>query len=244
MTYAPVSTRIDVILTPYRDGIEASINVTIGNISETMGFDRIPTPFMAGDTPSGSYAAYVVAEAFRQANPRIDVAIQNVGGVRTQFLQGPFTVGDAVKALPFSNTVVMLDMTGSEIKKVSNESAYYSLSSGSTGAFPHAAGLRYDVNLRGAENEIITNIEVQDFETGSWSVLDENGVYTVSTNSFTALGKDNYLTFKTVRDADPGKYEDTYIKYFVPLKEYIEKLPGQTLQAIDPELYCLKSVNE
>ncbi len=243
LTFAPVSDTVEKVIAPYRAKIEASMAVTIGTIAETMGFERIPTPFATGETPSGSYAAYVVAEAFRQANPRIDFAIQNAGGVRTEFLQGAFTIGDAVKALPFSNTVVMLDMTGSEIKKVLNEAAYYSLNSGSTGAFPYAAGLRYDANLSGAEGEIIVNVEMQERATGTWSALDDNGVYTVSTNSFTALGKDNYLTFKEVRDADPGKFEDTYIKYFVPLKEYIEKLPGQTLQPLDPDRYCLKSVH-
>jgi len=242
LALAPVSDTVENIIAPYRAEIEASMAVTIGTIAETMGFERIPTPFAAGETPSGSYAAYVVAEAFRQANPRIDVAIQNAGGVRTEFLQGAFTVGDAVKALPFSNTVVMLDMTGREIKNVLNEGAYYALNSGSTGAFPYAAGLRYDVNLSGAEGEVIVNVETQDRAAGTWSALDDAAVYTVSTNSFTALGKDNYLTFKTVREADPGKFEDTYIKYFVPLKEYIEKLPDQTLQALDPNLYCLKSV--
>jgi len=244
LVFAPVSARIDAMLTPYREEITASMGKVIGTVSETMGFNRIPGVFKAGDTPSGSYAAFIVSEAFRQTNPKIDFAIQNAGGVRTQFLQGPFTVADAVKALPFSNTVVMLEMTGKEIKKVLNESAYYSLNSGSTGAFPYAAGLRYDVDLGGAEGAIITNIEMQDRATGVWSALDDATTYTVSTNSFTALGKDNYLTFKTVREASPDNFEDTYINYYVPLKEYIEKLPGQILKPLDAASYCLKSVKE
>lgn len=69
-------------------------------------------------------------------------------------------------------------------------------------------------------------------------------MYTVATNSFTALGKDNYLEFEAVREADPTKFEDTYITYFVPLKEYIEGLPNRTLSPVDEEEYCLKSVTE
>ena len=153
-------------------------------------------------------------------------------------------MGDAINALPFSNTIVMLDMTGTQIKKVLNEAAYYSLNSGSTGAFPYAAGLRYDVNLSGGENEIIINIDMLDSNSGSWVPLDENQTFTVGTNSFTALGKDNYLTFKTVRDADPTRFEDTYINYYIPLKEYIEGLPDKTLPPLNPETYCLKSVQE
>jgi 5'-nucleotidase / UDP-sugar diphosphatase len=241
---APISARVDAMLTPYRDEITASMGKVIGTVSETLGYNRVPGVFKAGETPSGSFAAYIVSEAFRQTNPKIDFAIQNAGGVRTQFLQGSFTVADAVKALPFSNTVVMLEMTGKEIKKVLNESAYYSLNSGSTGAFPYAAGLRYDVDLSGAEGAVIINVEMQERATGVWSDLDDPTTYTVSTNSFTALGKDNYLTFKTVRDAAPDNFEDTYIKYYVPLKEYIEKLPNQVLKPLDINSYCLKSVKE
>lgn len=244
LTYAEQSKEMESLLDPYREEIEAMKNEPIGTIAETMGFNRIPKPFGRGETPTGSYAAYVVSEAFRQTNPGIDVAIQNAGGVRTELLEGPFTVGDAIKALPFSNTVVMLDMTGREIVDVLNQAAYYSLHTGSTGAFPYAAGLRYDVYLNADEGEVIRNVEVKDRETGSWSQIDMDTVYTVSTNSFTALGKDNYLEFKKVRDEDPTAFEDTYITYYVPLKEYVEDQPNDTLQPIDPAQYCLKSVNE
>jgi 5'-nucleotidase len=138
----------------------------------------------------------------------------------------------------------MLDMTGAEIVQVLNEAAYYALNSGSTGAFPYSAGLRYEVNLSGGEGQVILNVDVQDRATGAWSPIDDDTTYTVSTNSFTALGKDNYLTFKTVRDADPTKFEDTYINYFVPLKEYVEDLPAKTLTALEPQDYCLKSVRK
>ncbi len=242
LRYAPVSPKMEEILTPYRNEIEERKNEQIGTVAATMGYNRIPTVFKAGETPTGSYAAYVVAEAFKQANPRIDVAIQNSGGVRTQFLEGKFTVGDAIQALPFSNTVVMLDMTGQEIVRVLNQAAYYALNSGSTGAFPYSAGLRYDVNLSAGDGKVITNVDVQDRASGRWSKIDSEKTYTVSTNSFTALGKDNYLEFAAVRDADPGKFEDTYILYYVPLKEYIEKLPNSTLQPLNTDNYCLKSV--
>ena len=242
LTTAPVASRVDSILTPYRAEIEAMRDTPIGTISTTMGFSRIPTPFEAGETPSGSYAAFVVSKAFRLTNPKIDVAIQNAGGVRTELLEGPFTMGDAIKALPFSNTVVMLDMTGEEIVRVLNQAAWYALNSGSTGAFPYSAGLRYDVNLSGGESSVITGVEIQDRDSGVWSPIDTRATYTVATNSFTALGRDNYLEFKAVRDADETKFQDTYVNYFIPLKEYVESLPNQTLPAVDESEYCLKSV--
>lgn len=251
LTLGNVDPEVDELLTPYRDQMDASLDQVIGTISETMPNTRIPGAFAAGETPAGSYAAQVVSDAFKSTNPAIDFAIQNSGGVRTTFLPGEFKVRDAILALPFSNTIVMIEMTGADIRKVLNEAAWYSLTSGSTGAFPYASGLRYDVNKTLAdpgktpeECAVISNIDMLDRETGFWIALDEARTFTVATNSFTALGKDNYLTFKTVRDADPTAFEDTYITYYIPLKEYIEGLPGQILPALDPETYCLKSVQE
>jgi 5'-nucleotidase / UDP-sugar diphosphatase len=233
---------VEALLEPYREGIEAIKIEPIGTVEATLGNTRIPEPFAAGATPTGSYAAFVVAQAFRDTNPAIDVAIQNAGGVRTEFLSGAFTVGDAINALPFSNTIVMLDMTGASIVKVLNQAAHYALNSGSTGAFPYAAGLRYDVDLKGAEDAVILNVEVQERATGAWGPIDPERVYTVATNSFTALGRDNYLEFAAVREANPAGFEDTYINYFLPLKQYIQRLPGGVLPPVDVAEYSLKSV--
>lgn len=174
LTLADVDQGIDALLTPYRNQMDAAMGVPIGTISETMENTRIPAAFAPGETPTGSYAAQVICDAFLLTNPKIDVAIQNAGGVRGPLLQGDFTIGDAITILPFSNTVVMLDMTGAQIRKVLNESAYYALNSGSSGAFPYAAGLRYDVVLSGAEDGIILNIEMMDAGTGSWVPLDDH----------------------------------------------------------------------
>ena len=233
---------VEALLEPYREGIEAIKVEPIGTVEVTLGNTRIPEPFAAGETPTGSYAAFVVSQAFRDTNPAIDVAIQNAGGVRTEFLSGAFTVGDAIAALPFSNTIVMLDMSGASIVKVLNQAAHYALNTGSTGAFPYAAGLRYDVDLKGAEDAVILNVEVQERATGAWGPIDPERVYTVATNSFTALGRDNYLEFAAVREANPAGFEDTYINYFLPLKQYIQRLPGGVLPPVDVAEYSLKSV--
>lgn len=243
LTLAKKSQTVEDIINPYQMEMQSSLETVIGTISTDMSADRIPTPFAEGEEPTGSKAAFVVAQAFASANPRIDVAIQNVGGVRSEFFEGEFTISQAITTLPFSNTVVMMDMTGEEIIAVLNQAAYYSLNSGSSGAFPAAAKLRYDVFLSEEEGKVIQNVEVQNDE-GLWSDIVLSDMYTVSTNSFTALGKDNYLEFEKVREKATANFEDTYINYYVPLKEYIEGLPNKTLPPINLNDYCLKSVTE
>jgi 5'-nucleotidase len=241
---AEVDSVIENLIAPYREQMVAKQTEVVGTITADMSNTRIPTAFAAGETPTGSYAGQVVADAFKNTNPAIDAAIQNAGGVRATLLAGEITMAQVIEVLPFSNTIVMIDMKGSDIVKVLNEGAYYSLNSGSTGAFPYSSGLRYDVNLSGGEYEVITNVEIQDRTTGEWSAISDDTVYTIATNSFTAQGKDNYLTFAEVREEDPTVYEDTYILYYVPLIEYIDSMPDNILPALDTAGYCLKSVTE
>ena len=46
-------------------------------------------------------------------------------------------------------------------------------------------------------------------------------MYTIVTNSFTAGGKDGYVTFKTVQD-QRGKGVDTYLDYAMSYVKYVE----------------------
>ncbi|KAF0807640.1 5'-nucleotidase [Alcanivorax xiamenensis] len=233
------------ILTPYKAEMESFKQETLGDVVQYMPFERIPTPFQAGETPTGSYAAQVVADAFLTYLPKADVAIQNAGGVRAPLEDGAFTVADAYNILPFSNTVVTIDMTGTEIVKVLNEALDYAQGiSASTGAFPYSANLRYDVVLGAPAGTGIQNVEVRD-ENGNWSAIGGNATYSVATNSFTGLGKDGYDTFGEVREARPEAFENSDVAYVVPLLEYFrEELPDNTLPALDPNLYCLKSVTQ
>lgn len=236
---------VDAILAPYKQELESFKQSQLGNVTETMSFTRIPTAFAAGEQPSGSYAAQVVADAFLYYLPKADVAIQNAGGVRAELHQGKFTVADAYQILPFSNTVVTVDLTGAEILQVLNEALEYAQGiSASTGAFPYSSHLRYDVVLNAPAQQGIKNLEIKHRTTGHWHPIDLQALYSVATNSFTALGKDGYLTFGQVREARPEAFEQSDVVYAVPLLEYFrEVLPNQTLPPLNWQEYSLKSVS-
>lgn len=237
-------TAVNDIIAPYKESLEAYKQVELGSVTQTMPFTRIPTDFIVGQQPSGSYAAQVVADAFLTYLPKADVAIQNAGGVRSEFTSGVFTVADAYTILPFSNTVVTIDMTGAQIIKVLNEGLSYAQGiSGSTGSFPYSSHLRYDVFLGAAEQQGIRNVEIKDRATHQWSDIEINAVYSVATNSFTALGKDGYLTFADVRAANPAAFEESDVVYVVPLIEFFrDELENNVLPVLDTGEYCLKSV--
>jgi 5'-nucleotidase / UDP-sugar diphosphatase len=84
-------------------------------------------------------------------------------------------------------------MTGTEIIEVLNSAASFALI-GSTGAYPYASGLRYDVDGKNLETPI-SNVEVNIRLEGDWIPIVDSDIYTVVTNSFIAAGLDGYVTF-------------------------------------------------
>lgn len=238
---------VEEIITPYREAVKAKMEIVIGSVTETLSYERIPKPFADIKDANGSYAAQVVADSFLYSLPYADIAIQNAGGVRTNFLQGEYAMADAYTMLPFSNTITTLKLTGEEVSNALDDAIRYSQGiSQSTGAFPYSSHLRYDVYLNAGDGvKSAYNVEIKDKKTGVWSPIDMKKTYVVVTNSFTALGKDGYVTFSKAIERDPNIKTETYIEYAVPLIELFTKhLNGGELVKPNANDYCLKSVKE
>jgi 5'-nucleotidase len=84
------------LLRPYLNKTEEEKNRVIGQ---------------AEQSPLGN----LVADAIRKAAGS-DVALVNAGGIRTSIEQGPITYGGVFQAVPFDNTVAVVQMTGAELK--------------------------------------------------------------------------------------------------------------------------------
>jgi len=256
------SSEIDVIINPMKTEIQAKMMEKIGTVAAYLPFDRIPEPFddIIG-TPNGSFAGQVVADAFLHLAPTADMAIQNAGGVRAAIPAGDFTMATALTVLPFSNTIAIIRITGDEIINVLDEAIRYAHGpSGSTGSFPYASHLRYDVwvtplNVSADSPARVAymdatikrayNVQVKDRVTGVWGPIDPLKEYTVVTNSFTVLGNDNYLAFKRAIDNDPDVVIDLNVQYAVPLIDYVRELgdSGKSLE-FDQDNYCIKSAKD
>ena len=247
LTEGKTDPAVEEIINPYREAVEKEMRTVIGSVQETLTNERIPEPFSDMKDANGSFAAQVVADSFLYSLPHADLAIQNGGGVRANFLQGDFTMADAYTMLPFSNTITTVKVTGEEISNVLDEAIRYSQGiTQSTGAFPYASHLRYDVYLNADEGvKSVYNLEIKDRKTGVWSPLDMDKTYVVATNSFTALGKDGYVTFEKAIQRDPSVKEETHIQYAVPLVELFTKhLEGGALVRPNADSYSLKSVKD
>ncbi len=232
------------LLATYSEQVNTLKAQVIGEANETLEHNRIPNQAY-NDSPAlplGSDIAPIVSKSFYDLSNRADACIQNAGGVRTPISSGEITMNDAYTLLPFANTLYEIEMYGSEIKDVLEDalSNIYD-NGGSTGSFPYAYALRYDIDVTKAKGERISGLEIKDRTTGEWSDIDTTKLYVVVTNSYTAGGKDGYITFGTVQEERPGV--DTYLDYALSFVKYVEAktAAGEKVSKLPAEDHCIKS---
>ncbi|WLQ12730.1 5'-nucleotidase C-terminal domain-containing protein [Hahella aquimaris] len=238
-----VSTTADAIserlLAIYDDEVDTLKQTVIGTVSDNLCLVRWPGESrstlcdVSENYVNGSDISNIVAKAFLTVTPTADIAIQNGGGVRTDIPMGDVTVADAYTLLPFSNTLVTLQMTGQQIVDVLEDALSNTLdNNGSSGSYPYAAGLRFNVDASQAKGARLSNVEVNSRVAGNWSAIDLNATYTVVTNDFIASGQDGYNTFATPYNA--GLYVDTFTEYAQGFVDYVDALTegGKTVDKL------------
>ncbi|MGE5396618.1 MAG: 5'-nucleotidase C-terminal domain-containing protein [Chitinophagales bacterium] len=117
---------------------------------------------------------------------RADIAFQNGGGLRTSIMAGDITVGNIWHIIPFDNTLVLMNMKGSQIVKVLqhgiNNPKYQCL---------QYSGIRVKYNSMLSPDKRVVEVIFPD-----GSILDPQKTYKVVTNDFMAAGGDDYTMFK------------------------------------------------
>lgn len=145
-------------------------------------------------------AAIAYLEAARAHGPA-DVSLINGGGVRTDFpgrdlFADPgftdITVTEVYDALPFRNTLVRLTLSGAQLKTALEDGLDYLVRTpGNTGAYPYAAGLRFDVNLGAPRGSRLSNVQVRS-GAGVYVALDPSATLRLVTSGYLASGGDGY----------------------------------------------------
>jgi 5'-nucleotidase len=233
----------------YKTEVDKLKKKKIGTTTAGLKHIRIPLHDYNGNEgkalPLGSEIAPVVSKSFYDLSLRADACIQNAGGVRISLPEGKITYDTAYTLLPFSNTLYEIDMKGSEIKQVLEDALInFKDNGGSSGSFPYAYGLRYDIDMTQAKSQRILNLEIMDRKSKKWSPIDSNKLYVIVTNSYTAQGRDGYVTFKEVQKEHPGT--DTYLDYAMSFVAYVKALKkeGKGVTALSKEEHCIKSYKE
>jgi 5'-nucleotidase/UDP-sugar diphosphatase len=136
-----------------------------------------------GECPLGNLVSDVMRTRVEAA-----VAFQNSGGIRASLNEGPITVRELYRILPFQNTIVTMYLTGEQIRQV------LELGTSESGVV-QTSGIRYSYR---PQDEAGSRIKAIALDDGTPVVPEE--LYLVATNDFMASGGDRYRVFADGKD--------------------------------------------
>jgi len=190
-------------LQPFKQKVDGQMNEVIGQAAETMK-GHAPESLL-----SNFSADVYLQTATNFQGENVDIAIVNLGGLRTVVPAGDITVRKVFELMPFENELVLLWLKGDKL----NELLQYFAGMGGEGV----SGLRMEIKDGKA-----VNITIND------KPLDPTKVYSIVANDYLAGGND-----KMVQLAQAEKRVNTGIKVRTMLLNYIknETKKGNKIQS-------------
>jgi 2',3'-cyclic-nucleotide 2'-phosphodiesterase (5'-nucleotidase family) len=173
-----------------------------------------------------------------------DVAITNAGGIRSNQVYGPGTItgGDVFNTLPFANTVVVVELTGAELKEAL-ASQVVPLESYVGGLFgaevsQQVSGVRFEwVGHEGATKvrDVYVN-RAGPGEEPQWVPLDDDETYAVAVNSYIAGGGSGYPLADEPRLQETGKLLATAVIDYLEHRGTVAPRPEGRMQRVDADV--------
>lgn len=175
--------RVPVVPDPVLTALVDEFNAEIEAIkNEVIGETTVPiTRNYRYESEMGDW----VTDVMREFDTSIDFALTNSGGLRANIDAGEITFGEIFEALPFDNTLVVVELDGAEVRQALEEGV-----NGDHGVI-QVSGLEFTFDYDAPQGSRIIG-DVIDLSTGL--PLDPAATYYVAVNDFMAAGGDGYET--------------------------------------------------
>ncbi|PLR39329.1 bifunctional UDP-sugar hydrolase/5'-nucleotidase [Chimaeribacter coloradensis] len=184
------------LLTPFENQGKAQLEVKVGSVNGHLEGDRSKVRFV-----QTNLAHLLLAAQKERAGA--DFAVMSGGGVRDSIEAGDITYKDVLKVQPFGNTLVYVDLKGSEVERYLAAVANMKVDSGAYAQF-------YDVGLT-ADGTGVSDVTI------NGQPLQTDKTYRMATLSFNATGGDGYPKI-----SDHPSYVNTGFVDAEVLKQYIQ----------------------
>lgn len=183
------------LLWPYQNFGQQMLLVDVGSTDAALPGDRATV--RSRQTALGR----MVGQAM-MARTRADLAVINSGGIRDSLPAGRLTYKDVLKVHPFGNTIVTVELSGTELM------AYLAVVAKMTpgaGAFPQFAGIELVI-----DSGKVTQARIQG------AAVDPARTYRMAVNNFVASGGDGYPRLTQHRSfADSGFVDAEVLRAFI-----------------------------
>lgn len=197
------------LLTPFQEKGKEQLSVKIGSVNGKLEGDRSKVRFV-----QTNLARVMLAAQMERADA--DFAVMSGGGVRDSIESGDITYKNVLKVQPFGNTLVHVDMKGSEIEQYLAVVANMKPDSGAYAQFANVSLV--------ADGKGVSEVKI------NGQPLQADKTYRMATLNFNALGGDGYPTL----DGLPSYVNTGFIDAEV-LKQYIEKHSPLDAAAYEPK---------
>jgi 5'-nucleotidase len=171
----------------------------------------------SGESPLGDLIADAALAATRAQG--VQVAFMNTGGIRKDLEAGKdltATYGQAQAVLPFGNTLVLMDLTGAQIRALL-EQQWARPAASEESVLQVSQGFAYRWDSTQPKGQRIVPGSV----TLNGAPLEDAKTYRVGANNFLAEGGDNFPEFAKGKNRD-----DTRLRDLDMLIDYLGKNPG------------------
>ncbi|MFH1981025.1 MAG: 5'-nucleotidase C-terminal domain-containing protein [Pseudomonadota bacterium] len=175
------------IIASYEGRLGAQFKETIGEAVVDLDAARATVRF--GETNWGDLVADVV-----RTYSGAQIALVNSGGLRASIYKGPITVESIFRALPFTNEIVILEVTGATLRAALARSVSPARED-EDGGFLQVSGLRFRI-----EGKAPVDIRIGDGR----QPLADGQTYRVAVPDYLASGGDQYTMFAGLPRLDTG----------------------------------------
>lgn len=156
----------------------------------------------------------LITDAMREATGA-DIAFQNGGGIRSDLPAGEITVEKLYTLLPFDNQLVIMDLKGSQVLVLLEESA------DKHSKMLQISGMSVEYDLTRPAGSRVVQASVQG------KPLQPDSIYRVATNDFLAAGGDQFMPFEEGRNLSYGDalrdIVGVYLQKHSPVQPAIEQ---------------------
>jgi 2',3'-cyclic-nucleotide 2'-phosphodiesterase (5'-nucleotidase family) len=186
--------------------------------SRLVGRTTEPLTNVREETGFGNLITDAFVDYGRQQGWKTDVAFYNMAGVRASFAAGDLTFGRLYEALPFSNTVVSVDLVGSDLAAIIDRAACVS-------GRLHMAGVAVVFRFDGGTPNCVRSITI------GGAPLAAARIYHVATIDYLLLGGDGHAGFAKGTNVIYGDVEvDVVAAYITAHSPVSPKVEGRLTQ--------------
>ncbi|QYK56499.1 MAG: 5'-nucleotidase C-terminal domain-containing protein [Fimbriimonadaceae bacterium] len=180
-----------------------------------------------GSANGESLMGNVIADAMLAATAKQGsvAAFMNAGGVRAALEAGEVTYGQAITVQPFNNTLVVLDLTGAELRAALEHGGSKLPEFGGGFLYP-SRGVKMVFDPAKPSGQRMATLTIDG------SPVEDGQVYRITFNSFTAAGGDGHEGLRDAKGerSDTGLLDiDALIEYFKSNSPVIARREGRVV---------------